>query len=51
VKRILASGLDQIEAEAEKQQGKLEFYEHSRKAEEFFPGIALEALAGRVERC
>jgi transposase len=51
VKRILASGLDQIEAEAEKQQGKLEFYEHSRKPEEFFPGIALEAVAGRVERC
>jgi hypothetical protein len=50
IKRILASGLDQIEVESEKQQGKLEFYEHSRKVEEFFSEVAFEA-AGRVEQC
>lgn len=47
VKRILASGLDQIEMEIEKQQGKLDFYEHSRKVEEFFP----DAVVGSVEAC
>lgn len=51
IKRILASGLDQIETVGEKLQGKLEFYEHSRKAEEFFPELVLEAVAGRDQRC
>ena len=50
IKRILASGLDQIELESEKQQGKLEFYEHSRKTEEFFPKVVLETV-GRMEQC
>jgi len=49
IKRILASGLDQIELESEKQQGKLEFYEHCRKTDEFFPEVVLEA--GRDQRC
>ena len=51
IKRILASGLDQVEAECGKLQGKLEFYEHSRKTEEFFAEDTLKAVAGRMQRC
>jgi len=51
IKRILASGLDQVEAECEKLQGKLEFYEHARKTEEFFAENILKAVTGRMERC